>query len=61
MNVVLVTFLRFAVSFGVTAISNKFVEMPFLRRKAHLRGIAGEKQSNVIDFVVLIREKEITK
>jgi peptidoglycan/LPS O-acetylase OafA/YrhL len=36
-NLVLVTLLRFSVSFGIAAISYKFIEMPFLKRKAHLR------------------------
>jgi peptidoglycan/LPS O-acetylase OafA/YrhL len=36
-NFVLVSLLRFAVSFSIAAFSYRFVEMPFLKRKARLR------------------------
>ena len=47
-NFILVSLLRFGVSFGVAAISYKFLEMPFLKRKAHLRGqISGIKEQPI--------------
>jgi peptidoglycan/LPS O-acetylase OafA/YrhL len=60
-NLVLVTLLRFSVSFGIAAISYRFLEMPFLKRKARLRGSvstlggtainATKMQSHVVDIV----------
>jgi peptidoglycan/LPS O-acetylase OafA/YrhL len=37
MNFVVVSLLRFGISFGMAAFSYRFLEMPFLKRKAHLR------------------------
>jgi len=37
-NLVLVTLLRFSVSFAIAAISYRFLEMPFLKRKPHVLG-----------------------
>jgi peptidoglycan/LPS O-acetylase OafA/YrhL len=36
-NFVIVSLLRFGVSFGIAEVSYRFLEMPFLKRKAHLR------------------------
>lgn len=37
-NFVAVSLLRFGISFGIAAFSYRFLEMPFLKRKAYLRG-----------------------
>lgn len=41
-NLLMVTSLRFGVSFGVTALSYQFVERPFLRLKGHFSGRVGK-------------------